>query len=99
MSTIVVEEAAKGDEVSRAILEQGAESLAAFAGAVAKRLDLGPELDIACVGGMLVKVEPYRERVLHLLREHWIIPEVSLIEEPALAAAQALAQDYRENAS
>jgi hypothetical protein len=66
---------------------------------VAKRLELGPELDIACVGGMLVQVEPYRERVLHLLREHWIIPDVSLIDEPALAAAQALAQDYRENPS
>jgi N-acetylglucosamine kinase-like BadF-type ATPase len=99
MSRIVVEEAAEGDEVSRRILEQGAESLAGFAAAVAKRLELGPELDIACVGGMLVQVEPYRERVLHLLREHWIIPDVSLIEEPALAAAQALAQDYRENPS
>ena len=99
MATIVVEEAANGDEVARAILEDGAESLATFAGAVARRLELGPELDIACVGGMLVQVEAYRDRVLHLLREHWIIADVTLIEEPALAAAQALAHEFRENGS
>lgn len=99
ISRIVVDEAADGDEVSREIMERGAESLASLASAVAQRLDLGPELDMACVGGMLVQVEPYRERVLHLLREHWIVPDVSLVEEPALAAAQSLAHTYREQAS
>lgn len=99
ISRIVVEEAASNDEVSREIMEKGAESLVSLASAVAQRLALGPELDIACVGGMLVQVEPYRDRVLHLLREHWIIPDVSLVEEPALSAAQSLAYDYRENAS
>lgn len=98
MSSIVVEEAAGGDEIARSILEHGAESLAAFAAAVARQLELGPELDLALVGGMLVHVEPYRERVLHLLREHWIIPDVSLIENPALTAALSLAQDFREDA-
>jgi len=99
MSRLVAEEASDGDEVARLILESGAESLASFAAAVARRLDLGPELDIACVGGMLVEVEPYRERMLHLLREHWIVADVTLIEEPALTAAQALAREYRENQS
>ena len=94
MSQIVVDEALAGDEVARSILEEGAEHLAAMAASVARRLDLGPELAVACVGGMLVHVEPYRERVLHLLREHWIIPDVSLIEEPALTAAQALAAEH-----
>lgn len=99
MSRIVVDEATSGDDVARSIIERGAENLASYVTAVAKRLDLGPELDIACVGGMLVHVEPYRERLLHLLREHWIVADVSLIEEPALAAAQALASEYRENPS
>lgn len=99
MSRLVVEEAAAGDAVARTILEQGAGHLASFAAAVAHRLGIGPELDIACVGGMLVGVEPYRERMLHLLRERWIIADVSLVEEPALAAAQALAREYRESHS
>lgn len=98
MSRLVVEEAGKGDRVSRQILEKGAECLAAFGASVARRLDLGPELALAFVGGMLVPVKPYRERVLHLLREHWIIPEVTLVEDPALTAAQSLAQTYRSSA-
>jgi N-acetylglucosamine kinase-like BadF-type ATPase len=91
MSRIVVDEAANGDEVAREILDQGAADLASFGAAVARRLDLGPELNVACVGGLLLHVEPYRERVLHYLREHWIIADVTLVEEPALAAARALA--------
>lgn len=99
MSRIVVDEAANGDEVARDILDQGAVDLASFGAAVARRLDLGPELNIACVGGLLLHVEPYRERVLHYLREHWIVPDVTLVDEPAIAAAQALAAKYRENPS
>lgn len=99
LSRIVVEEAEKGDAISRQILEQGAEYLAAFGTSVARRLDLGPELALAFVGGMLVPVKPYRERVLHLLREHWIIPEVTLVEDPALTAAQSLAQTHRSRTS
>lgn len=94
MSRIVVDEAEQGDDVARGILEESAQYLASFTIAVARRLELGPELEVACVGGMLVHVESYRERVLHLLREHWIISDASLIEEPALAAAQSLASDY-----
>lgn len=95
LSRIVVEEANKGDVVSRQIMERAAEGLAALAAAVARRLELGPEFAVACVGGLLIQVEPYRERVLHLLREHWIIPDVALVEDPALAAARSLAQAYR----
>lgn len=99
LSKIVVEEAAKGDTVSLQIMEQGAECLAAYGTSVARRLDLGPALALVFVGGMLVPVKPYRERVLHLLREHWVIPEVTLVEDPALSAAQSLAQTYRSAAS
>lgn len=99
LSKIVVEEAAKGDTVSLQIMEQGAECLAAYGTSVARCLDLGPELALVFVGGMLVPVKPYRERVLHLLREHWVIPEVTLVEDPALSAAQSLAQTYRSAAS
>lgn len=96
MSRIVVDEAASGDEVAREILDQGAADLASFCAAVAHRLGLGPELNVACVGGLLLHVEPYRERMLHYLREHWIVDDVTLVEEPALAAAQALAATHRE---
>lgn len=95
LSRIVVEEAEKGDAISLQILEQGAEYLASFGTSVARRLGFGPELALAFVGGMLVPLKPYRERVLHLLREHWIIPEVTLVEDPALTAAQSLAQTHR----
>src|SRR5699024_6898744 len=56
MARLVVDAAEAGDEVAREILERGARSLVSFAAAVARRLELGPELAIACVGGMLGSV-------------------------------------------
>jgi len=95
LSRIVIEEAAQGDEVSLAILDAAAAELASFGSAVARRLGLGPEIAVALVGGLLVHVEAYRERVLHDLRQEWIVADVTLIDDPALTAAQSLARSYQ----
>ena len=95
MSRMVIEEAAKGDAVSIRILDDAAADLASLGSAVAHRLALGPEIAIALVGGLLVHVEAYRERVLHDLRQEWIVADVTLIDDPALTAARALATSYQ----
>jgi glucosamine kinase len=95
LSPIVVEEAAKGDDVSRHILAIAASDLATFARAAARRLELGPELALALVGGMLVHVEPFRQQVLDDLAQDWEITYTDLVVDPALTAARSLAASWK----
>jgi glucosamine kinase len=95
LSDIVVEEAASGDDVAVGILDDAASELASLGAAVARRLTLGPEIAVAFVGGLLVHVEPYRERVVQHLAKEWTISGVTLVDDPALTAAQALARNYQ----
>ncbi len=95
LSGIVVEEAAGGDDVAARILDDAAAELASLGAAVARQLALGPEIAVAFVGGLLVHVAPYRERVLHQLAQEWTISGVTLVDDPALTAAQALARTYQ----
>lgn len=95
LSRIVVDEAAKGDEVSQAILERTAVDLATFARAAARRLELGPGINLALVGGMLVHVQPFRELVIADLARDWTINHVELVDDPALTAARSLATTWK----
>lgn len=95
LSRIVVDEAAKGDEVSLKIIERTAGALAQFARAAANRLQLGPELSLALVGGMLIHVESFRELVLSDLLHDWSIDHVELVDDPALTAARSLATAWK----
>ena len=92
LSSIVVEEAAAGDAVAAAIMDAAATELASLGSAVIRRLSLGPEVAVAFTGGMVVHVEAYRERVLHALRQEWIVADATLVDDPALTAARYLAQ-------
>jgi N-acetylglucosamine kinase-like BadF-type ATPase len=95
LSRIVVDEAAKGDEVSQRIIEHTASDLARFARAAANRLQLYPDLSLALVGGMLIHVEPFRDLVVDDLRQDWRIDHVELVEDPALTAARSLASAWK----
>lgn len=99
LSRIVVDEASKGDEVALRILDRTAEDLARFADAVARRLKLRNELSLALVGGMLIHVAPFRERVLSNLSKSWTIHSVELVADPALTAARSLAAAYQRTPS
>ncbi|MCO5224775.1 MAG: hypothetical protein M9953_05510 [Thermomicrobiales bacterium] len=91
LSRLVVAEAEAGDDVANAILDQVAADLVIYADTVACKLALGPELDLALVGGMLTQVEPFRDRVLTSLAEKWQLGSVELVTDPALTGARAIA--------
>lgn len=95
MSKLVVEEAAGGDDVAQEIVATSAIDLARFGRAVATRLELGPELSLALVGGMLTNVEPFREQVIDEISRDWSIASVELVVDPALTAARSLASAWK----
>lgn len=97
LSRIVVDEAAKGDHVSKGIISRSAADLARFGKAVARRLGLGPELSLALVGGMLNHVEPFREQVIAEFDGEWTLTSVELVHDPALTAARYLASTWKES--
>lgn len=99
LSRIVVAEAEAGDAVSRQILLDVAADLATYADAVARRLQLGPKLDLAMVGGMLTHVEVFRQHVLAHLSSNWEIGRVELVTDPALTGARFIASKWKEQHS
>lgn len=99
LSRIVVAEADAGDVVSRGILRDVAVDLTTYADAVARRLKLGPTLDLALVGGMLTHVDRFREQVLENLSAHWDIGQVAHVTDPALTGAQFIASAWKEQHS
>lgn len=96
LSRIVVAEAEGGDEVSQQILRDVATDLAGYADTLARRLQLGPVLDLALVGGMLTQVEVFRQHVLDHLGKDWEIGQVQLVTDPALTGAQYIASRWKE---
>lgn len=99
LSRIVVAEAETGDEVSQRILRDVAADLSLYADVVARRLRLGPELDLALVGGMLTKVDVFRQHVLDGLSAKWEIGQVRLVTDPALTGARFIASRWKEQQS
>lgn len=96
LSRIVVEEAAKGDEVSQQILQDVAADLAAYADAVARKLRFDDTIDLAMIGGMLTHVDVFRQHVLDNLGEKWQIGSVELVTDPALTGARSIAATWKE---
>ena len=96
LSRLVVDAAADGDEVSQQILRTVAFDLATYADAVARRLELGPVLDLALVGGMLTHVDVFRQHVLKNLTANWTLGEVELVTDPALTGARSIATAWKE---
>jgi N-acetylglucosamine kinase-like BadF-type ATPase len=96
LSRIVVEEAERGDAVASGIITRAAEDLARFGKAVARRLQLGPELSLALVGGMLNHVEPFRTQVIDQFASEWTLVSVELVSDPASTAARYLAATWKD---
>lgn len=96
LSRIVVEEAAKGDEVSQQILQDVAADLATYADAVALKLGFEGTIDLAMIGGMLTHVDVFRQHVLDNLGEKWQISSVELVTDPALTGARSIAATWKE---
>jgi N-acetylglucosamine kinase-like BadF-type ATPase len=99
LSSIVVEEAAGGDDVARQIILESARELAVTVGAAARRLGFAGSLPVALTGGMLLHIDSFRESMLDRLREEWPQLDVQLVSDPALTAAQSLARSAREGRS
>jgi N-acetylglucosamine kinase-like BadF-type ATPase len=95
LSRFVVEEAAAGDAIASGIMDEAAADLASLGAAVARSLSLGPEIHVVFVGGLVVHVEAYRERVLACVRRDWTIAGTAMIDDPALTAARYLAQTHQ----
>lgn len=96
LSRIVVEEAGRGDAVAAGIITRAAEDLARFGKAVARRLQLGPDLSLALVGGMLNHVESFRTQVIDQFAGEWTLASVALVSDPAATAARHLAATWKE---
>lgn len=94
LSTLVMEEAEKGDAVASAILDSAASSLAELGLAAARSLGLLEELPLVLTGGLLLHDAGYRRRVLHRIRDQAVVDTVELVDDPALTAARALAASH-----
>jgi N-acetylglucosamine kinase-like BadF-type ATPase len=89
LAPLVLDSAGAGDPVALAIVQNGADELAAAASAVARQLDLVGPVPVALAGGLLLASESYRSLVLKGLREAGLIPNpVTMVNEPAEGAVR-----------
>lgn len=94
LASIVIEEAADGDDVARQILANAAIELAQTVTALARRLGFQHHLPLALTGGMLVRNESYRVGFVECLSTTWSSLDTHVVEDPALTAAQSLASAH-----
>jgi len=94
LSTIVIEEAAAGDQVAGEILAESAAELATTTAAVARRLGFRDRLPLALTGGLLTHVSPFREAVLAPMAIEWPELDWRIVDDPALSAAKSLARSH-----
>ncbi|MGZ3584989.1 MAG: N-acetylglucosamine kinase [Ktedonobacterales bacterium] len=93
LSSLVLRAAEAGDEVAGAIVREAAEELALAATTVGRALGFGSAaFPLALGGGLLLHEHAFREDVLRQIRQRQTLRAVTLVTEPALSAAQALAQ-------
>ena len=88
---IVAEEAEAGDAVASAIMASTADDMADLAHAVAIRLDFPGAFDLAVTGGLFIQLASFRCRVIGTLERRWAIGTQTIVHDPALTAARALA--------
>lgn len=95
MSRIVTEEAHAGDEVAMRIVAHAADDMADLARAVATRLGFTDEVALAVTGGLFLHEEMFRNRVVATLSRTMAISSMTIVNDPALTAARALASAAR----
>jgi glucosamine kinase len=87
LAPLVLDAAAQDDGVARAIVQQGARSLATLAAGLARRFPKGASVNVAWGGGLLRRAD-YRALVTESLRE--FIPGVKIAQGPLDSAAGAI---------
>lgn len=88
---IVAEEAEAGDEVASTIMTSTAIDMADLAHSVASRLEFAGAFDLAVTGGLFIQLASFRCQVMATLGQRWAITTQSIVNDPALTAARALA--------
>ncbi len=91
LSRIVLEEADAGDEMATGIVSSTASEMAELAHTVASRLHFKSEFNLAVTGGLFIHQAMFRLGVLGTLGRTWTIPTITIVDDPALTAARALA--------
>jgi N-acetylglucosamine kinase-like BadF-type ATPase len=92
LAPLVSAAASEGDAVARGILARAAGELALAAVAVGRMLALPPALPLALGGGLLVHNTAYREQVTRRIGRCRALGQVTVVADPALAAARAAAR-------
>ncbi|CAA9582401.1 MAG: hypothetical protein AVDCRST_MAG87-3525 [uncultured Thermomicrobiales bacterium] len=88
---IVAEEAEAGDEVAMGIITSTADDLADLGHVVAGRLGFPGGFDLAVTGGLFIHMASFRCQVMRTLGQRWAISTQTIVRDPALTAARALA--------
>lgn len=92
LAPLVSAAARAGDAVARGILARAAAELALAALAVGRALALPEALPLALGGGLLVHEAALREQVIRRIGRRRALGQVTVVAEPALAAARAAAR-------
>lgn len=97
LAPLVFTAAEMGDMVAQHIMQHGAAELAHSALTVAQRLDLPPDMPLACGGSLLTRNDAYRDLVLAQL--HAVNPYTlaMVVADPAYTAACLLAHIYAKD--
>ena len=91
LASLVFAAAGAGDAVASKIVGDAAGELALAATAVGDRLAFPDgRMPLALAGGLLTGQAPFRRMVLSRVRRRQPVGQVTLVEEPALSAAQGL---------
>ncbi len=94
LSPLVFNAAREGDAVARGIVRRAAAELAHAVLTVASALDLGDEpLALALAGGVLLSEHDFQADVVRRITAQRTLGPVSLVAEPVLCAARALATE------
>jgi glucosamine kinase len=88
LAPLVCAAARDGDAVARGMLAHAAMELALAAVTVSQALALPEALPLAMGGGLLVHQESFREQMTLCIGRHHALGQVSVVAEPALAAAR-----------
>lgn len=89
LAPLVIDSADAGDAVASAIVEQGAQQLAAAAATCIRDAKLQSPVPLVLAGGLLLGSASYRERLLRALEAKSIHPApVTLVSEPAEGAVK-----------
>ncbi|HET7056428.1 MAG TPA: BadF/BadG/BcrA/BcrD ATPase family protein, partial [Thermomicrobiales bacterium] len=91
LASIVFECAQVGDEVAAAIITAAASELAHAAIAAGSQLGLDNEpMPLALAGGLMIGHPSFRNEVVRVIRAARPVGQVSVVDDPALRAAQGL---------